>query len=375
MSGKVAHVWPHPPTRVGEMQEVSADVEWPKRFSHRWRKDQRQRLWIRVPGDVPIPEPAVGDAFLLGTFFGAMHLAAELRVHAKVSDGLVERIVKLGPIWRDRRKDRYRAIEVGADSTAAPAAPRDGPSLLCFSGGLDSAYSVKKWTDPARPAHLPRLYATLMVHGADIPVAEAGSFGIAYARTERMATSRGVTLLRASTNLRVVRQNWSHSCNATLAGVMGLFRARCARGLLAVGFTTEEGLRWWPQDVIDPPLLSSDAFPVVGDGYEADRFQKLVAIADWPQAMQDLRVCYKPGSWTGNCGECLKCWSLGFFAEVVLGTGIPCLPRRMTVADARAMMRVDDPNLTLRIQQLVRHARARGFHADWLSVFEKALAS
>jgi hypothetical protein len=370
---KVAHVWPHPPTRVGEMQEITADVEWPKRFSHRWRKDQRQKLWIRIPGDVPIPEVAVGDAFLLGTFFGAMHLARELHVHAKTSEGLAERIVKLGPIWRDRRKDRYREIGVTTDATAPAVAPRDGPSLLCFSGGLDSAYSVKKHTDPARPAHLPRLYATLMLHGADIPVGEAGSFGIASARTERMAASRGVPLIRAATNLRDVRQNWSHSSTATLAGVMGLFRARCARGLVAVGFTTPEGMKWWPQDVVDPPLLSSEAFPVVGDGYESDRFQKLVAIADWPEALQDLRVCYRPGSWTGNCGECLKCWTLGFFAEVVLGAGIPCLPRRMTLADAEQMTRADDANLTLRIQQIVRHARARGYHADWLSHFEKAL--
>jgi hypothetical protein len=371
---KAAHVWPHPPTVAGDLQEISADVEWPKRFSHRWRKDQRQRVWIRVPVDVPIPEAAVGDAFLLGTFFGGMHLARELHVHAKVSDGLVERVTKLGPIWQDRRKDRYRAIEVKVDSTAPPVAPREGPSLLCFSGGLDSAYSVRKHTDSARPAHLPRLYATLMVHGADIPVTEAAAFGVASARTERMATDRGVPLLRAATNLRVVRQNWSHSSNATLAGIMGLFRTRCARGLLAVGFTTEEGMRWWPQDVVDPPLLSSDAFPVAGDGYEADRFQKLVAIADWPQAMQDLRVCYRPGSWTTNCGECLKCWTLGFFAEIVLGKGIPCLPRRMTLADAQQMTRADDENLVLRIQQIVRHARARGFHSNWLSHFERELA-
>ena len=370
---RVAHVWPHPPTRVGEMQEVSAEVEWPWRVSQWLRKDRRQRLWIRVPGDVPIPEVAVGDAFLLGTVFGAMHMARDLVVHAKVSEGLPERVAKLGPLWRERRRDRYREIGVAADATA-PGAGRDGPSLLCFSGGLDSAYSLKKNSDPARPAHLPRLYAALMIHGADIPVGESGAFGIAHARCERIAASRGVQLVRASTNLREVRQDWSHSSMATLAAVMGLFRVRCARGLVAVGFTTEEGLRYQPQDVVDPPLLSSDAFPVVGDGYEADRFQKLVAISDWPEALLELRVCNKPGSWAGNCGECIKCRALGFFAEIVLGAGIPCLPRRMTVEDARAMVRSDDPRVYLGLAQIVRHARTRGFHADWLSVFERAIA-
>ena len=322
---------------------------------------------------MPVSEVAIGDAFLLGTVFGAMEVAHELTVHGTVSEDLLANVERLGPLWRARRPDRYREAHLSADGTAA-GVPGGGPSILCFSGGLDSAYSLHRHTRVNRDAAEPAVGATLMVGGADIPVGEEAAFARALARSKRMTDDLGVPLLVATTNLRAVHQNWSHSCTAVFAALMGLFRARFARGLLAVGFTPREAERWWPQDVTDPPLVSSRAFPIVGDGYEADRFEKLVAILDWPEALRSLRVCFGQRSWSENCGECFKCQILGLFGRIATGTTLPCLPRSLTDEDFLALCGPCDVNRDLRLGQALRHARARGLREPWMDLVTHVLA-
>jgi len=188
-----------------------------------------------------------------------------------------------------------------------------------------------------------------------------------------MTDSLGVPLLRAVTNLRVVKQNWTHSSNTALAAVMNLFRGRFGSGLVAVGYTRAESLAWYPQDVTDLPLLSSPAFPVIGDGYETDRFEKMDAIHGWPAALENLRVCYRPGCYARNCGECFKCWIVGFFALLACGRPAPFMPRAVTDADIRAIGRCRDAVVLLRLNQLVAHARARGVRTSWVIEAERVL--
>lgn len=122
-----------------------------------------------------------------------------------------------------------------------------------------------------------------------------------------------------------------------------------------------------------PPFFSTRAFPLAGDGYEADRFEKLVAIGDWPEALENLRVCLQAGSWRGNCGECVKCVLLGLYAQAAFGRVLPCLGREMTAEDVRKTSRCGDPNVYLRYHQLWKHARARGAAVPWLDDVEEAL--
>ena len=363
MRGPV-HVWPDPPRRTGDVLEVAAELHWPFALS-RLRKPRRQRVWIRVPAEYEVSEVAVGDAFLLGTVFGGMRLSGGIRLHARATAGLVENLHALQALWVTRHPDKYRPAPIECDAVEK-GAPRTGPSVLAYSGGLDSSYSLHRHTSPDRPADGPVVGAAVMLHGADIPWQETAAFEEAFAGSRRMTQSRGVPLLRAVTNLRVVKQNWTHSCPATLAAVMSLLRSRFASGLVAVGFTVEEARQWWPQDLTDPPLLSSPSFPVIGDGYESDRFEKLVAIRDWPEAMESLRVCFRPGSWTGNCGACFKCQVAGLFARLACGGAPPFMPRAMTEADIRELATRGDRNMGLRLSQLLDHARRRGVRDHWI---------
>jgi len=369
---RAVEIRPEAPRRVGDLLEVAAELRWPLGLAT-LKQGRRQRVWIRVPGELEVSETAVGDALLLATVFGAMRLSGGIRLRGRATAELVDGLGRLQALWSERRPDKYRAVGIECDALE-PGVSGDGPALLTFSGGLDSAYSLFMRASAGPRTAGPGLGAALMLHGADIPVEESAAFEEAFARSRRMTDSLGAPLLRAVTNLRVVKQNWSHSSNAALAGVMNLFRGRFGSGLVAVGYTREESLRWWPQDVTDLPLLSSPAFPVVGDGYEADRFQKMDAIHAWPEALANLRVCYRPGCFDRNCGECFKCWIVGFFARLACGKPAPFMPRPVTDADVRAIATCGDPLVLLRLTQLVDHARRRGVRESWVVEAERALA-
>lgn len=368
------HVVPLEPRRVEGTLEIAADLEWPLGF-HTWKKGRRQRVWIRVPEDLPVSAPAVADAFLLGTLFGASRLAGALCLHARATRELAENLDRLQALWVKRRPDKYHRISIECDGLD-PGVPATGPSILTYSGGLDSSYSLFRATktpssdeDAAAPVG-----SAVMVHGADVPVEEVDAFEVAFARSKRMTDSRRVPLVRVVTNLRIVKQNWTHSSNTALAAILGLFRSRFSCGRIAVGFTPEEARAWWPQDLTDPPLLSSPAFPILGDGYEADRFEKMAAVAAWPEALESLRVCYRPGSWTGNCGDCFKCRVVGLFAWLACGRTPPFLPREMTIDDVNAAASCGDDNVLLRLSQLVEHARRLGVREPWILEAERAVA-
>jgi len=381
---RVAHVWPEPARTVedpdggGPVVEVAATVEWPRRLTDLlqglkvWRA-RRQRLWIRVPAGTDVPPAAVGDAALLVTLFGAMRRAEVLHVHGEVTEERLPSAARLAEVWHGRRPDKYGVPRLEADRTVRSRAPT-GPAILTFSGGLDSAYSLHRHTRPDRGPDVAPVGTAMMVAGADIPVGERDAFARAYARARRLTDSRGVPLVRVTTNLRTAKQNWTHSNNTALSAMLGLFRATRGVGLLAVGFTADEARRWWPADVEDPLHLATPAFPVRADGHEADRFEKLGAVGDWPEAVADLRVCFRPGVWDRNCGGCFKCLVVMMFARIAFGRALPCFPRAFADADLDRVVAIADSMSGIRLRQLARHAKARGSTDPLVARVEAALA-
>ncbi|MBL9085521.1 MAG: hypothetical protein JNM10_00115 [Planctomycetia bacterium] len=381
---RVAHVWPEPvrttedPVTGTPVDEVAMTVEWPRRLRDFlegpkvWRA-RRQRLWIRLPAGTSPSPAAVGDAAVLVALFGAMRRAHVLHVHGEVTAERLPSATTLAEVWHRRRPDKYRVPTLRADR-ATPAVAARGPAILPFSGGLDSAYSLLRYAGPGRGPDVVPVATAMMVAGADVPVDEHEAFGRAFARAQHLTDSLGVPLVRVTTNLRTAKQNWTHSNNTALAALTGLFRATHGLGLLAVGFTAAEAKAWWPADVEDPLHLSTPAFPVLADGHEADRFEKLVAVGGWPEALAHLRVCFRPGVWDRNCADCFKCLTVMLFARLAFGGAIPAFPREFTDADLDRIVAIRDHMSGIRLRQFARHARALGSADPLVARVEAALA-
>jgi hypothetical protein len=101
----------------------------------------------------------------------------------------------------------------------------------------------------------------------------------------------------------------------------------------------------------------------------------MLALRDWPEAAEHLRVCYRPGSWSRNCGACMKCRTAVLFAHAVFRRAIPCLGRAATLDEARGMVASGDPVCDLRVAQFVRHARALGLDDEVVRAAEAVARS
>ena len=376
--GRVIHVWPRAPRAVDgpeAMTEVAARSEWPIVWRKPWRR-RRRDLAFRIPSGIPVSEVAAGDAFLLGTTFPAMRHGGVLHVHAPVTDELIGNLERLQARVVERRPEKYRRVEMRCERTTPPTPP-PAPTLLSYSGGLDSTHALLRATsaraeaDPA-PGTTPRVAAAVMVAGADIPVGETAAFARAFERSRRIVESRGLPLLAASTNLRQLKHSWTDGYVAGLVAVLGLFRARYGSAVLSMGVTAEEAMRHWPQDLLDPPLVSTRSFSIVSEGGDLGRFEKMAAMDGWPEALEDLRVCYAGGVWDRNCGACFKCLTAMLFARILWKRPPPFLPREVTVEDVRSLLGSRDTMLRLRLEQVRRAAHARGIAEPWLDELDRA---
>jgi len=88
--------------------------------------------------------------------------------------------------------------------------------------------------------------------------------------------------------------------------VSALLQPNARTGLIAGEFAYHVVPRWGVHPLTDP-LLSSEAFRIVHDGAAFTRMEKVETIADWPEALQDLRVCWAGTARDRNCGRCSKC--------------------------------------------------------------------
>lgn len=355
---RIVHVHPEPPRRVADLVEVAATFTWPPMWPRFWRL-RRQRTFIRVPAELDPSEHAVGDAMLLASLFPAMRRARTLRLHAKVSADLLASATRLRDLGVSRRPDKFGPIEIETDGTVEGEAPT-GPVVLPFSAGLDSSWSMVQMTNPPPAQDERKLGLAFMILGADIPIDAREAFERAFARSQRIADACGVPLRCVETNLRAMQQNWTLSSNTALGAILTLFRERYGLGRIAVGYSAAEAPRWSPADATDPALLSCRAFPIEGHGYEIDRPGKLEAVLGFAAVVRGLRVCYRPGVYDRNCGDCLKCLTVMLFAKALTGASLPCFPRDVVEADVRAVAAGPDSHVWIRLAQFVRVARARG---------------
>jgi hypothetical protein len=116
-------------------------------------------------------------------------------------------------------------------------------------------------------------------------------------------TLRGVTERK-----RMVPEfhNWEISHGSALASVAHLLSDQFDRICIPATHTYGDVIPWGSHPLLDP-LWSSDQLDILYDGAEANRFQKCEVIAQYPKALDTLRVCWKNPGGDYNCGHCEKC--------------------------------------------------------------------
>lgn len=283
------------------------------RFSRTY--DESLTLWYAVPAtqwDYCVLEPM--DSFVLAALLKAMEDRATLRVHGPVSASLLDNLEEFQLIFSLWFPDKYARIDIAADHEVE-ARPVNDQVILSFSGGVDGAFCALNHILRRGPIQRKRfdVNAVLYIEGFDVNIDYDEQCKAVRRRNRLLLQPHGdPTFLNVRTNLKYllsIKRFWaSHAC--VIASAASLFR-NLSGGCLVGSSHSYVHLNPWGSHPLTDRLLSSNSFQIYHD-MVFTRMEKLRALKQWPEALENLKVCwegqYRYGTLPDrNCCECDKC--------------------------------------------------------------------
>ncbi|MBN1663695.1 MAG: hypothetical protein JW943_08845 [Deltaproteobacteria bacterium] len=362
----VLHIWPEQPKRRDGSIILSASMEAPGA--------ERKVLWYSVPESEESSLAVNADPFVIGFIYLIMESGCNVQVHGEVSPSLLRNLEEFQAAWTAWIPGlRSAAIFADREAEATPSGSRED-AAVAFSGGVDSCFTAFRH---AR-AHGPRIpyhpTAGIMVHGFDIPLGDVEVFASSASRSERMLSSLGIALITVATNYREIVADWSHSHGAAIASCLHLFCRRFSKGLIAQSFTYKEILSIHEGvNALTDPLLSSDSFRIIPDGAAFKRTEKIEAMGNWVEFLNNLRVCWQGPYKDRNCCVCEKCVR-NILTFRALGLGLPpCFDHDVEDEQIKTLRLGAGPLPSFRYDKLASVAAAHGATGPWVRTLLKRL--
>lgn len=272
---------------------------------------RRERLWWRLPLEWRDALTPWADPFVVGLLFPMLSWGRDVMVEGAVSPSLLANLEQYMAMWRAWRPQRYQPVTILArEETECPPPTEAGQTIMPFSCGVDSSFTLYRHSRGLVGRRTRRIAAAMVMHGFDIWLDQenAGSMYDGLLTGARaMLGNLGVACLPVSSNFHELSTVWGDSFATHLVSGLRLLAGRFDAALLANDVAYPRMGVVWGSHPICNLFLGSRHFCVIDDGGEASRCEKLPLLAEWPEALQHLRVCYaNPGS-HANCCRCEKC--------------------------------------------------------------------
>jgi hypothetical protein len=338
----------------------------------------RTRYWYRLPVEQRGATSESCDPFVLATLFTAMQAPAGLQVHGSVSPSLLKNLEEYQAIWHAWLPDRYQPVEIQAESEQEAGRTAGSAAIMTFSGGLDSSFTAWRHRTGHAGRQTEDLQAGLILHGFDIPIKSEKAFDVAFDRSRIMLESLGMETIALTTNLRGLGGVMQDNFAALLASCLALLQKRFSVGLVANSDPNLNLIYPWAlpygSNALSDGFLSSNAFTIVHDGGGFSRFDKTLALKDWPEALRYLRVCLgrNPEKRVRNCCRCEKCIR-NILTFRVLELGLPACFEQ-DVSDRQLLrMSYTHPARFYYYREIIELARQRGIRASWVNALRLSL--
>ncbi|MCF8261477.1 MAG: hypothetical protein K9J12_11940 [Melioribacteraceae bacterium] len=173
--------------------------------------------------------------------------------------------------------------------------------LACFSGGLDSFYTLLK--------NKTQITDLLFIKGFGKDNEDPKITTKITNHIHSAAMELDKNVIEISTNLRPFLTKFFPSKiihGAMLASIGHLFSGTFSSFFIPTSTTYNDLTPWGSHPLLDP-LWSTNFLEVINDGSEADRIQKLRMVSEFEFVLNNLRVCNNKSDLWLNCGECEKC--------------------------------------------------------------------
>lgn len=181
-------------------------------------------------------------------------------------------------------------------------ARRQARTALCFSGGVDSFYSLLR--------HGQGTDVLVGLLGYDMKLEDADRIADFSRCVRAVAADAGKAAVIVATNLRqhhfFRRADWTRAHGGALAAVGHLLRGEVGTLQISASYPRFMDVPWGSRWDVDPHF-SSASVGIAHVGDELRRSDKLIEIADDPLVRRHLRVCWENRGGQANCCRCEKC--------------------------------------------------------------------
>ena len=255
-----------------------------------------EHLYVRAN----VPLVSSSEALVSAFYLIAMHQNAVLRCDGPLDPEFASRL----PLVAEFVERHFGLEQQDVEADIRRARPRAGASASFFTGGVDSFYTLSR--------HTADLDALIYVVGFDIPCSDKSALQNTLPPLRRVAEESGQFLIEMETNLRELRLfrslNWEVMHGAALASMALLLAGHVGRVLVPSSDASPRGRETaWGSDPILVESWSCRSVEIVYDDSGAKRIDKIAALANFPLALEHLRVCWLNDVPGGNCGVCEKC--------------------------------------------------------------------
>lgn len=371
------HLWREEAVKADDLVTVSMTIESPGSESgHGSTLQPRTRLWYRLPAEYADRISDRADPFVVAILLIAMQQSTDLVVHGEVSPSLLQNLAEFQAAWACWRPQTYRQIEITADiERESPTIASQETAIAAFSGGVDSCLTAFRHKTGRCGRLARKLQTGLMVHGFDIPLNQSLVFERAVEKSKTILASLGLDLIPMTTNYRELQPklNWLDLYGPAVASCLMLFQKGYTTGLIGSAFSYHNLLLPRGSNPVTDHLLSSQSFQIIHDGAGLTRLGKIQEIANWPEAIQNLRVCWEGVQLDRNCGRCEKCIRtiLGFR---VLGLGLPgCFDQDITDEQILGIKGLNHIQL-YELDLILEEAKTAGLSESWVTALEKCIS-
>jgi len=255
-----------------------------------------RRIWFES-GDEELS--AAPEAFGSAMLIPALHAQRPLVIGPDVCASWAQNIRELVPLvsgWWG-----YTPLLPQLAETSQAAAPQTG-TALCFSGGVDSFYTLLRG-----PSVVDLLICAI---GYDVKTRDVNRRNRLERSVRRVAAETGKRAVLVATNLRRHRAfraaPWEHTHGGALAALGHVLSPIVGRLAISSSYPLADPQPWGSRWDVDP-RFSSTRLVVDHVGAELWRTEKLQQIAHEELVRRHLRVCWENLSATDNCCRCEKC--------------------------------------------------------------------
>ena len=304
---------------ISNLNQIKADGTVRVEAQLKWEDSNRPPFTFFVQTDEKFQDALWPDpnSFLVASVLSAWHAGERrIQVEGTLCPALVNNLHGVFMMLNSWYPDHFPApprIEATQGLTASLPFGKGAISLM--SGGIDSLCLLRANHLHFPEGHANRIKGTVSVAQSAQPMATRDAI---YKKMEgRLAAihpvvnAAGVDVIPAITNTWWLNPDGyfygQKAYSSQLSAITSLFSKRFHKGYIASSYDAAFTNKPWGSHPQLDAYYSSAHFQMENSGTEMTRLRKVELVADWPAALQHIRVCQNDNSGSKNCGTCEKC--------------------------------------------------------------------